>query len=254
MVTIQGSYAGINTVRNISLIHRSLSRTKRRVDSPDSAQFAEKSAADLALSRRMRTQMGVVTEQIRELETGIQRNQAAANSLEQLVHTVRELKSAVADAAADPDANLEDSRAYQTRVTELVNGYNQQLAAAEFDGEKLFSTGAAKLFQIRKMPDLETDSPEDIANAMLEIDSTLRELGEHQLAVGNRSRSDYEATVKKLEVASQNLAAADAGVRDESSAEEISEEATALIQRNAELAGNAQRFLTSDSVFQLLHA
>lgn len=259
MITIQGSYAGINTIRNISLIHRSINRTMRRLDRGEFVNPEEESArepsVDISLSRRMRTQIGSVTQQIKDLETNLQRNNAAESALSDLTLAAHDLKEVIDQAVANPDAPPDENRGYQDRANELVSAYNKILSDATFEGEKLLFKKEATVFPVPELPQFEEfDSPEAVSDALSTVETTLRELKEYKFDLTNRSRSEYESAISKLQVASQNLAAADAGVGDPISAITTAREATIMIQRNVGLAAVAQGHLTSESVFQLLHA
>ncbi len=259
MITLEGSYAGIETIRNISLIHRSISRTLRRIDRGEAASENENTpvdnaTVDIATAQRMRTQVGSVTQQIKDLEQNLKRNEAAGKSLSDLKDIAVNLKQVVDNAARDREPTPERSRNYQAQANKLVASFNEALSGAEYAGEKLFSTREARIFRIFQMKNLEVDSPEAAEDAAGKVQSSVRELNDYQAELGNLSQNQYDSAIRKLQVATQNLAAADAGVSDADTARRTADDTAAMIRQSAQMASQAQGHLTSESVFQLLHA
>lgn len=258
MAAIQGSFAGMNTVRNISLIQRSLSKTMRRVppavDENDIPVEPAPAPSEVAISQQMRSQIGSLTDNLRTLETRLNRNHAASGAISELIDATRELRKVAAEAAAEVMVNAETSKAFQNSFDALAAKYNDKLDQASFEGKKLLDGSDDAAANIRPLPQLDVSTAESARDAVAEIDYGLRTLHEAKIATETQSRKEYEATTRRFEVASQNLSATGSQVRDSESASDQAEYLKSIVRENASLAASAQGQMTSDTVFKLLHA
>ena len=92
------------------------------------------------------------------------------------------------------------------------------------------------------------------AEAIAKIDGEMSSLNLAPDAVGAQSKSDYQSTVRSLEVASQDLTASESQIRDADYGQEQAVYLKLLMQQQSGLAAMSQGNLTSDAVFKLLHA
>lgn len=258
MAAIQGSFAGMNTVRNISLIQRSISKTMHRVppakDENDVVVEAPEMPNEVAISQQMRSQIGSLTDSIRNLEIKLGRNEAANGAIGELVEKAKELREVAIEASQEATINPERGKAYQNTFDALTGEYNEIVAQASFAGKKLLDGSKDAAANVRPMAQLDVSTADVARDAIKDIDSALRALHDASVASETRTRYDYEATVRRFEVASQNLSAASSQVRDPQSAAEQAEYLKTLVRENANLASSAQGHMTSDKVFKLLHA
>ncbi len=254
MITIQGSYAGIETVRNLSLLQRSLTRSMQKLASGQQINTAADGPAELVISEKMRAQIGTLTEQVRGLEFRLNRNQAADAAVGELQSKLGELRD-LAIAASDEVANTPDvSKVFQQQFDDLVNSYNEQRNGAEYSGFKLLDGSEGAVTNVRQMPSMEVGTPADANRAMIEVDLIMRKVEESRQEIGARQQLEYESTMRSLEVASQNLTAAEASIRDTDYAGEQAQLLRQLVQTNVSVAAMAQGQMNSDTVFKLLHA
>ena len=101
-IMINSNLAGMNTVRNISLIQRSISRTMQRLSSGLEINQASDGPAGLVISEQMRSQIGSLTQQIKNLEFNLNKNNAADSAISELRDKLSEIRS-IAMSAADAD-------------------------------------------------------------------------------------------------------------------------------------------------------
>lgn len=261
MSSVQGSFAGMNTVRNISLIQRSISKTMHRVPLPPDENDensvpveAPKPPNEMAISQQMRSQIGSLTDSLRSLEFKLGRNEAAVGAIGELVEKAKEMREVAVEAAGEVVVNAEHGKAFQAAFDAVVGEYNDKLAQASFSGKKLLDGSADAAANIRPAANLDVSSAESAREAVKEVDYQLRLLKEARATSETKTQREYEATVRKFEVASQNLSAAVSMVSDPESAAQQAQYMKSVVRENVSLAASAQGQMSSDTVFKLLHA
>ena len=261
MSSVQGGFAGMNTVRNISLIQRSISKTSHRVP-PAQDEIDENSALvetpeppnEMAISQQMRSQIGSLTDSLRSLEFKMGRNEAAVGAIGGLIEKAKEMREVAVEAAGEVVVNAERGKAFQASFDAVVSEYNDMLAQASFSGKKLLDGSSDAAANLRPVAQLDVSSAESAKDAVKDVDRELRSLKEALVSSEAKTQSEYEATVRKFEVASQNLSAAGSQVRDRESAAEQAQFMKLVVQEHSDLAAAAQGQMSSDTVFKLLHA
>lgn len=254
MITLQGSYAGINTVRNLSLIQRSLSKTMQKLAAGERVDTVADGPAELVISEQMRAQIGSLTEQIRGLEFRLNRNAAADKAVDELDGLVREMKQVVQTASDEVENTPESGRAFQDRIVGLVGDFNRRREEAAYGSQKLLDGSAGAVVAIPKMREIEISTPDQAREAIADVDRIARIVDESKVRIEEETRNEYELTMRNLEVASQNMTAAESSIYDRDFATEQARQLRSIVQQNAVSAASAQGPLTSDTVFKLLHA
>ena len=248
------SYSGMNTIRNLSLIQRSLSKTMQKLSSGERINEAADGPAELVISEQMRAQIGSITQQIKNLEFNLNKNNAADVTLQELRGKLGEMRTTAIAAADAGSATPETGKAYQALIDDLVSTYNQQVQNASFGNQKLFDKSKSAAYTLADIPPLNVSTPEDAADTIQRIDALATQLNDAQVKVGSKSKNEYESTIRSLEVTSQNLSAAESAIRDTDYAVEQANYLKQMVQLNVGLAAMAQGNLVADSVFKLLHA
>jgi flagellin len=251
---ISSNYAGMNTVRNISLIQRSISRTAQRLTSGLEINQATDGPAALVISEQMRSQIGSLTQNIKNLEFNLNKNNAVDSAISELrdkLTGIREVALAAADASTiTPEAG----KAYQTQINDLVATYNQQLSSAEYAGQKMFGNSSGPAARLAPLPEFAVAYPEDAEATIRKIDSEMSSLSQAAEAVGAQSKIDYQSTIRSLEVASQDMTDSESQIRDTDYAQSQAFYLKLQFQLQADMAATSLGSLSSDSVFKLLHA
>lgn len=254
MITIQGSYAGMNTVRNLSLIQRSLNKTMQKLASGQGISAETGGTAEPVISERMRAQIGSLTDQIKRLEYRLNRNSAAGASLEDLAKLAGEVRTAAQSATDEAVNTPETGKVIQKQVTEMVWEFNRRREAAAFGNQKLLDGSSGSVAAVPAMPEIDVSTPDQAREAVAEVERIARYVSDSKLQVGEKTKVEYESTMRSLEVASQNMTAAESTILDPSNADEQAQYLRSIVQTNVGSAAAAQGQLTSDTVFKLLHA
>ncbi len=253
-ISISSNYAGMNTVRNISLIQRSISRTAQHLASGLEINQASDEPAGLEISEQMRSQIGSLTQQIKNLEFNLNKNNAADSAISELRDKLAEIRGVAVAAADTYVATPETGKAYQTQIDNLVATYNQQLSSAEYAGQKLLGGTSGPASRLEPLPEFTVAYPEEAEATVRKIDGKMASLNLAAEAVGAQSKMDYRSTVSSLEMASQNMAAAESQIRDTDYAQNQTDYLKLQMQLQADVAATSLGSLSSEVVFKLLHA
>lgn len=244
---------GVNTVRNISLIQRSLNRSMQRLSSGLQINEAADDPAGLVISERMRSQIGSITKQIGNLEYNLNRNNAADSIVGELSDKLQEIRSVAVAAANESDPTSETGKVYQQQLDDLVASYNRTAQDASYGESKMF-VGDHPVVKLTEISGLNVANPEDATSAIDTVDKYLEGLQTAHETIGSRSKNEYQSTIRSLQVTSQNLTAAEASIRDVDYAREQAIYMKQMLMLNSNVAVMTQGNLASDAVFKLLHA
>jgi flagellin len=253
-IMISSDYAGMNTVRNISLIQRSISRTAQHLASGLVTDQATNEPATVEISEQMRSQIGSLTQYIKNLEYNLNKNEAVDSAISELRSKLAEIRGVAVSAADTNVATPETGKAFQTQIDDLVMAYNQQLSGAEYAGQKLFSSSSGPTSRLEQLPQFAVGYPEEAEATIPKIDGQMASLKLASEAVQAQSKRDYRSTVSSLEVASQNMAAAESHIRDTNYAVDQAAFLKLQMQLQADAAATSMGSLSSEVVFKLLHA
>ncbi len=253
-IRINGSGAGLNAVRNISLIQRSISRTAQRPASVSEVSQTAEGIADAMSSEQMRSQIGSLTQQIKNLEFSVNRTRAADSAISELREKLNEIKGVAVQAADEASATPESGKVYQKQVNAAISTYNQRLDTAEYAGAKLLDGSQGSVCRLAPLADLDVSTPNEASQSLNKVSLAKYDVETAQDMVDASSRNEYQKTVRTLEVASQNLVAADNQILDTDSAREQALYLKELLQRQSGMAAVSQGNLAGDAVFKLLHA
>lgn len=253
-ITISGGYAGMNTVRNISLFQRSISRTVQHLPSGLEADQTPEEPAAFEISEQMRSQIGTLTQHIKNFEFNLKKNHAADAAISELRSKLAEIRGVAVAAADTYAASPETGKAFQTQINDLVATYNQQFSSAEFAGQKLFGSSSGPTFRLAPLPEFTVAYPEEAAAAVRKIEGEMASLNLAAEAVAAQPQKEYRSTVRSLEAASQDMTTSESQIRDTDYAENRAVDLKLQLQLESDMAATSLRGLSCESVFKLLHA
>ncbi len=252
-VTLAGSINGVNTIRNLSLIKRSLDKTMEHLSSGREDGEAVEGKVDNVVSERMRAQVGSLTQAIKDLERYAQKSQTAGQALGGLREQLKAMREVAAAAAEEVSASEEETAAYQEQIGMLVDDYNRQRDSASFGNEKLLNGSSGSVAHVPAISGYDVSEPAAARESVIKINSDLRGLDRAQSSIEAKAKNEYDTTIKSLEVSSQNIVAAESLIRDTDSAASEAEIVKRQIQANAGVAAQAQGNLDSEAVYKLVH-
>jgi flagellin-like hook-associated protein FlgL len=254
-IAINGEMSSISTIRNLSLLQRSLRKTQTRP--APAAKEGETQAppeAPPASREQMRSQIGRLTETLRKMESTLEKNQTAAQGLTELRPNLLGMKEQARVAAAAEAVPEEELEAWQQQINDQAATYTERKGQVAWGGQQLLDGSPGSVFNLRELNNLKVDDPDEARKALSRIDATIKELDQSQAQLAASSKSEYESALRSLEVSSQNATAAETLSSNPDSATQQAEYIRQVIGSHGGLAAAAQGNLAGESVFLLLEA
>src|SRR5256714_8756457 len=263
---IQNNVEAFNAHRNLSMTEGGLARSMERLSSGFRINRAADDAAGLAISERLRGQIGGLDQAQRNVQDAVSLVQTAEGSLTEvhaMLHRIRDL--AVQYKNGSLSAN--DRTAIQSEVNQLASEIERIGTAAEFNGIKLLNAAQTVSFQVGAQDGqaisvslislgsgvgvsyfaLSAAGVSDIA----EIDSAIDVVSSQRSTFGAvQNRLGY--TLENAAIYQENLTASESRVRDVDMAKEMVNFTKLQILQQAGTSMLAQANSSSQGVLSLL--
>jgi flagellin len=267
---INHNISSINAWRNTGIQNLSLDKSLEKLSSGLRVNRAADDAAGLAISEKMRSQIAGLNQAVRNAQDGIsmiQTAEAAMNEDHAMLHRLRELAIQSAN-----DTNTDNDRAHlQKEVTQLIAEMDRIASTTEFNTKKLLDGSTptmilqigANMGQTMNLSMVAIDSgtigigganvatQAGASAAIGLIDAALSTVSAQRSTLG-AVQNRLEHTVASLNVASENLQAAESRVRDADMAKEMTAFTKTQILVQAGTAMMAQSNQKPQSILKLL--
>ena len=267
---IVNNIMALNTWRTLGETNRSLAKTLERLSSGLRINRAADDAAGLAISEKMRAQVRGLKMAAKNAQDGISLIQTAEGALNE-VHAILQRMRELAVQAAN-DTNMDQDRAHlQAEVDQLLAEIDRIANTTEFNKQPLFSgTGFSGVLHVGANQGQNitvTISPMDTtslgingllistqsdADAAIDaIDNALEQVSTQRSNLG-AYQNRLEHTINNLNVAAENLSAAESRIRDADMAQEMMNFVRQQILLQSGTAMLAQANVVPQTVLQLL--
>jgi flagellin len=253
-ISILNNVGIMGTVRNISTMQRSLLKTGSKLSSGLRINQASDDPAGLVISERMRAQIGSIAQELTNLDNNINKSNAAdqmMTGLEDKLVELREMAIGAADSASNDSNTLQ---AYQQTADNAVGAYNRVIETSNYGSQTLLDGSEGSVTDLQKLENIDLSSPEKAAESIEKIDAALSDLNAKHIEVGANTANYMESFRSNLEIAQNNMVAAESAIRDTDYALEKANMMSLLIKEQAGIALLAQGNLNAKSVFGLLTA
>jgi flagellin len=253
-ISILNNVGIMGTVRNISTMQRSLLKTGSKLSSGLRINQASDDPAGLVISERMRAQIGSIAQELTNLDNNINKSNTAdqmMTGLEDKLVELREMAIGAADSASNDSNTLQ---AYQQTAKNAVGAYNRVIETSNYGSQTLLDGSEGSVTDLQKLENIDLSSPEKAAESIEKIDAALSDLNAKHIEVGANTANYMESFRSNLEIAQNNMVAAESAIRDTDYALEKANMMSLLIKEQAGIALLAQGNLNAKSVFGLLTA
>jgi flagellin len=263
---IQNNVEAFNAHRNLSATEERLATSMERLSSGYRINRAADDAAGLAISERLRGQIGGLDQSQRNVQDAISLVQTAEGSLtevHEMLHRMRDL--AVQYKNGSLSAN--DRNAIQSEVNQLASEIERIGSSAEFNGIKVLNTTQTLSFQVGAS-DGQVISVSlislgsGVSTSYFQLTTTgVSDIGEIDAAIDvvSAQRSTFGAiqnrlgyTLENAAIYEENLTASESRVRDVDMAAEMVNFTKLQILQNAGTSMLAQANQSSQGVLSLL--
>ena len=271
---INHNLSAVNANRNLGVNDSQMNKSLEKLSSGYRINRAADDAAGLAISEKMRGQVNGLNQAVRNAQDGISMIQTAEGALNE-THAILQRMRELAVQAGN-DTNTDNDRAQiQSEVVQLQSEIGRIATTTQFNTKSLLTgtmTGAGGVFQIgantnqtiKLVIDKADATTLGVAAGTISMSSqTKAELAltaiDNALSLVSKSRANLgavqnrlEHTIANLNVASENLTAAESRVRDVDMATEMSSFTKQQILQQAGTAMLAQANQKPQSVLKLL--
>src|ERR1700753_1286632 len=144
---IQNNVEAFDTHRQLTISSNAASKSMEKLSSGYRINRAADDAAGLAISEKMRGQIGGLTQAQRNAQDGISLVQTAEGSLDEvhpMLQRVRDLKTQFDNGALSSD----DQQAIAAEVSQISQEINATYTQSKFNGKSLFGSSASFTFQV----------------------------------------------------------------------------------------------------------
>lgn len=267
---INNNVSALNAWRNLYINDTNLTKSMEKLSSGYRINRAGDDAAGLAISERMRAQISGLNMAIKNAQDGIsliQTAEGALNEQQVIIRRMRDLAIQAANATNTP----EDVRNLQDEVDQLISEIDRIARTTEFNGMPLLNGFAgtfhigpnggsdhqitvsignmdAASLEINNINFTSAANWEDIINS---LDNALDTVSAERSKLG-AYQNRLEHTINNLQIAAENLTAAESRIRDVDVALETTNFVKNQILVQAATAMLAQSNVKPQSVLQLL--
>jgi len=263
---IQNNVEAFNAQRNLVNTSNQVSKAMEKLSSGYRINRAGDDAAGLAISEKLRGQIGGLAQANRNAGDAIsmvQTGEGALNEVHSMLQRVREL----AVQYKNGTLSTSDRTAIQSEVDQLKNEIERVGTDTEFNGTKLLNASGSISFQIgagdgQQITAATISVGAQVSSAVFALSATgASDIDEIDTAINNVSaaRADFgavqnrlEHTVNNLASYQENLTASESRIRDADMAEEMSKFSKLQILQQAGTSMLAQANQAPQSVLSLL--
>jgi flagellin len=265
---IQNNVEAFNAHRNLSMTEGGLARSMERLSSGYRINRAADDAAGLAISERLRGQIGGLDQAQRNVQDAVSLVQTAEGSLTE-VHAMLQRVRELAVQYKNGSLSTADRTAIQSEVNQLSSEIERIGSSAEFNGIKLLNSAQTISFQVGakdgetiSVSTVSLGSTSGVGTNYIALTTTgTSDISEIDAAIDNVSaqRATFGAVQNRLEytlqnaaIYQENLTASESRVRDVDMAAEMVNFTKLQILQNAGTAMLAQANQGSQGVLSLL--
>jgi flagellin len=261
---IQNNVEAMNAHRNLAMTSDKVAKSMERLSSGFRINRAADDAAGLAISERMRAQIGGLGQAQRNIQDGVSLVQTAEGNLDE-VHSMLQRMRELAVQYKNGTLGDSDKAAIQTEVNQLASEIERIGTSAMFNGVTLLANASAITFQVGAS-DGETIAISTISlgaamgnayatlsadDAISAIDAAINKVSEARAGFGAvQNRLDH--SLNATSVYQENMVAAESRIRDVDMAEEMVNLTKQQILQQAGTAMLGQAKSAPQSVLSLL--
>ncbi len=273
---IQNNIASMNALRNLSVNNKQMDKSMEKLSSGYRINRAADDAAGLAISEKMRGQIGGLEMASKNAQDGISMIQTAEGALQESHAILQRMRDLSVQAANDTNTSSDRSQ-LQKEVSQLTSEISRIANQTEFNTKKMLegslASGNEVTFQIGansgqnmevaistmtadalgsgNLSAVDISTQTGANSAISIIDTALNEVSDQRADLG-AVQNRLEHTIKNLDASRENLQAAESAIRDTDMAKEMSDLTKNQILQQAGTAMLAQANQRSQSVLQLL--
>jgi flagellin len=147
-LSVQNNVAAMNAYRNLSTTNDAMSKSLERLSSGFRINRAADDAAGLAISEGLRSQIGGMTQAVRNTQDGTSVVQTAEGALNETTSILQRMRDLSVQASNDGSLNDDAKGSIQKEITQLKSELDRIANTTTFNGTKLLDGKFNKTFQV----------------------------------------------------------------------------------------------------------
>jgi flagellin-like hook-associated protein FlgL len=147
-MSVNTNIAALNSYRNLSTTNNQMSKSLERLSSGFRINRAADDAAGLAISEGLRSQIGGMTQAVRNTQDGTSVVQTAEGALNETTSILQRMRDLSVQASNDGSLNTDAKGSIQKEIGQLKEELSRIAATTNFNGTKLLDGNFAKSFQV----------------------------------------------------------------------------------------------------------
>jgi flagellin-like hook-associated protein FlgL len=147
-MSVNTNIAAMNAYRNLSVTNDAMSKSLERLSSGYRINKASDDAAGLAISEGLRSQIGGMTQAVRNTQDGTSVVQTAEGALNETTSILQRMRDLSVQAANDGSLNTDAKESIQKEMGQLKSELSRIADTTTFNGTKLLDGNFNKAFQV----------------------------------------------------------------------------------------------------------
>jgi flagellin len=147
-LSVNTNIAAMNAYRNLSMTNNSMSKSLERLSSGYRINRAADDAAGLAISEGLRSQIGGLTQAVRNTQDGVSVVQTAEGALSETTSILQRMRDLSVQASNSGSLSTTATSSIQKEIGQLKEELNRIANTTTFNGTKLLDGSFAKAFQV----------------------------------------------------------------------------------------------------------
>src|SRR3954454_16172122 len=147
-MSVNTNVAAMNAYRNLSQTNDSMSKSLERLSSGFRINKASDDAAGLAISEGLRSQIGGMTQAVRNTQDGTSVVQTAEGALNETTSILQRMRDLSVQASSDGSLNDDAKASIQKEMTQLKSELTRIADPPTFNGTKLLDGNYKGTFQV----------------------------------------------------------------------------------------------------------
>jgi len=148
MTSVNTNISAMNAYRNLSTTNTAMSKSLERLSSGFRINRAADDAAGLAISEGLRSQIGGLTQAVRNTQDGVSVVQTAEGALSESTSILQRMRDLSVQASNSGSLNTTATSSIQKEIGQLKEELNRIATTTTFNGTKLLDGNFAKAFQV----------------------------------------------------------------------------------------------------------
>jgi flagellin-like hook-associated protein FlgL len=147
-MSVNTNVAAMNAYRNLSVTNNSMSKSLERLSSGFRINRAADDAAGLAISEGLRSQIGGLTQAVRNTQDGVSVVQTAEGALSTTTSILQRMRDLSVQASNSGSLNSDATASIQKEIGQLKEELTRITTTTTFNGTKLLDGTFDKVFQV----------------------------------------------------------------------------------------------------------